>query len=126
MEVVIFGGLALLGLWAFTRTPNADKPFEPAEPFDSTTGGGLTLVLLVVLVFLLLGLMGSAVPGSAYDKVEQAGDADMLAAFTLSAIIGVIGGLMVVNGVARGLGTVLMLAGIFLTVAITATAGALP
>lgn len=121
MEVIFFGGLALLGLWAFTRTPHADEPLAPAEPFDSTTGGGLTLALFFILVLLLLGLMGNAVPDSAYDVVAQTGDADLLNGFILASIMGVVGGLMVVNGIARGLGTVLMLAGIFLSVAITAS-----
>jgi hypothetical protein len=64
--------------------------------------------------------MGSAVEGSAYDKVAQTGDAELLSMFSATSLVGVIGGLMVVNGIARGLGIVLMLGGIFLSVAITA------
>ena len=120
MEVIIFGGLALLALWTFSRSSDADKPLAQAEPFDSGSGAPLTLALMGVAVLLLLGLMGSAVEGSAYDKVAQTGDAELLSMFSATSLVGVIGGLMVVNGIARGLGIVLMLGGIFLSVAITA------
>ncbi len=120
MEVIIFGGLALLALWAFTRTPGADAPLAPAEPFDKGSGLPITLALLGVGAFLLLGLMGSAVEGSAYDKVAQNGDADLLTMFSATSLMGIVGGLLVVNGIARGIGVVLLLGGIFLSVAITA------
>lgn len=120
MEVIIFGGLALLALWAFTRTPSADELLAPAEPFDKGSGLPITLALLGVGAFLLLGLMGSAVEGSAYDKVAQTGDADLLTMFSATSLMGIVGGLLVVNGIARGLGVVMLLSGIFLSVAITA------
>ena len=119
MEVILFGGLALLALWAFTRTPHADAPLAPAEPFDKGSGLPITLALLGVGAFLLLGLMGNAVEGSAYATVEAAGDADLMNGFIFSSLLGCIGGLLIVNGIARGLGVVLLIVGILGSVGVT-------
>lgn len=124
MEVVIFGGLALYALMLFSRTDYADKPLAQSEPMEKPYGLPITLALTGVLLLLLLGLSGAAVEGSAYDVVESTGDAELLGMFSLSGIVACIGGLMVVNGVARGLGLLLLLGGIFLNVSITA--GAMP
>jgi len=121
MEVIFFAGLVLLAFWAFSKTTYADeKPLAVTERADATWGVPITICLVIVLLFLLAGLTGNAVSGSAYDVVAQTGDADLLNAFILASIVGCIGGLLLVNGIARPIGLILLLGGIFLSVAITA------
>lgn len=120
MEVVvifIFVGLAVMA--AFSGTSDADKPLARAEPMPKSTGAPVTLALTVMLLMLFAGLMGNAVEGSAYATVEAAGDADLLNGFIFACILGCVGGLMIVNGIARGLGVILLLVGILASVGIT-------
>lgn len=120
MEVIIFGGLALLAFWAFSKTSYAEeKPFAVTERADATWGVPITLALLVVTLFLFAGLMGNSIEGSAYATVEAAGDADMMNAFIFGSLMGCIGGLMLVNGIARPIGLILLMGGILMSVGIT-------
>lgn len=119
MMVIIFAVLAGLALLSFTKTPDADKPLAPSEPMPKGYGMPATLALLVVILFLFAGLMGNSIEGSAYATVEAAGDADLMNAFIFSSLLGCIGGLLIVNGIARGLGVILLLVGILGSVGIT-------
>ena len=120
MILVIFGGLALLALLAFTKTDYAEeKPLQVTERADATWGVPITLALLVVLVFLFAGLMGNSIEGSAYATVEAAGDADLMNAFMFGSLLGCVGGLMLVNGIARPIGLVLLIVGILTSVGVT-------
>lgn len=120
MEIVvlfIFVGLAVV--WAFSGTSDADKPLARAEPMPKSYGAPVTMALTAMLLMLLMGLMGNAVEGSAYAIVEGSGDADMMNGFIFACILGCVGGLMIVNGIARGFGVILLLAGILSSVGIT-------
>lgn len=120
MAVIIFAVLAVLALWSFTKTDYADeKPFAVTERADATYGVPITLAMLGVILFLFAGLMGNSIEGSAYATVEAAGDADLMNTFIFSTLIGCVGGLMIVNGIARGLGVVLLLVGILGSVGVT-------
>jgi len=123
MDVVIFIGLGLALLWLFSRTPDADRPLAVVEPMERSWGLPITLALLGMLGVLGLGMLGGLSESSAYAAVEATGDADLLAGFSLSGIVAVLGGLMIVNGVARGLGVLLFVVGVVLNVAIVVGAG---
>lgn len=115
--IFVIAGLALLA--AFKGTPEAEQPLAKTEPMSSSWGVPITLILFAVLVVLLLGLTGNAIEGSAYAIVESSGENDLMNMFIFSALLGCIGGLMIVNGIARGLGVVLLLLGILGSVGIT-------
>jgi hypothetical protein len=119
MPVIIFAVLAGLALLSFTRTPDADKPLAQSQPMPSNYGVPVTLALLAMILMLFAGLMGNSIEGSAYATVEAAGDADLMNTFIFSTLIGCVGGLMIVNGIARGLGVVLLLVGILGSVGVT-------
>lgn len=120
MEVIFFAGLAVLALWAFTRTDYAEeKPLAVTERADPMWGVPITLALLVVILFLFAGLMGNSIEGSAYATVEAAGDADLMNAFMVGSLMGCVGGLMLVNGIARPIGLILLLGGILISVGVT-------
>jgi len=117
--IVIFVIVALAVMATFSGTPDADKPLARAEPMPKSYGAPVTMALTVMLLLLLMGLMGNSIEGSAYAIVEGSGDADLMNGFIFACILGCIGGLMIVNGIARGLGVLLLLAGILASVGIT-------
>jgi len=120
MMVIIFGALALLALWSFSKTDYADeKPLAVTQRADPTFGVPITLALLVVALFLFAGLMGNSIEGSAYATVEAAGDADLLNTFIFGSLLGCFGGLLLVNGIARPIGLILLLVGILTSVGVT-------
>lgn len=118
VTIFLFAGMALL--WAFSRTPDAEAPLlAQSDPMPSGSGRLITLLLLAALLPLGLGLMGAALPGSAYATVEATGDPDLTAFFAIACLLVVLGGLLVINGIARGLGVLLIVAGILASVGIT-------
>ena len=120
MMALIFLALAVLALWSFTKTDYADeKPLAVTERADPTWGVPITICLTLILLGLLAGLMGNSIEGSAYATVEAAGDADLMNMFIGSSLLGCIGGLMLVNGIARPIGLLLLLAGILGSVSVT-------
>ena len=117
VAIFVIVGLAVMA--AFSGTPDADKPLAHSEPMPSNWGMPITLGLTIMLLMLFAGLMGNAPSTSAYGVVEASGDADMLNGFIFACILACVGGLMIVNGVARGLGVILLLVGILASVGIT-------
>ena len=117
VAIFVIVGLAVMA--AFSGTPDADKPLAHSEPMPSNWGMPITLGLTIMLLMLFAVLMGNAPSTSAYGVVEASGDADLMNGFIFSGILACVGGLMIVNGVARGLGVILLLAGILASVGIT-------
>ncbi|HAJ36332.1 MAG TPA: hypothetical protein DCL15_11630 [Chloroflexi bacterium] len=120
VTIFLFAGMALALWWAFSRTPDAEAPLlAQSDPMPLGIGRLLTALLLLSLVVLGMGLMGAALPGSAYATVEATGDADLTSAFAFACLLVVLGGLMAINGIARGLGVLLIVLGILASVGIT-------
>ena len=117
--IVIFVIVALAVMATFSGTPDADKPLARAEPMPKSYGAPVTMALTVMLLLLLMGLMGNSIEGSAYATVEAAGDADLMNAFMFGSLLGCVGGLMLVNGIARPIGVVLLIVGILTSVGVT-------
>ena len=117
VAIFVIVGLAVTA--AFSGTPDADKPLAHSEPMPSNWGMPITLGLTIMLLMLFAVLMGNAPSTSAYGVVEASGDADLMNGFIFSGILACVGGLMIVNGVARGLGEILLLVGILASVGIT-------
>lgn len=120
MEVlIIFGGLLSLLFYFSNKRGEIEKPFEVEEKADAIWGVPLSFGVLVVIAMLFMGLMGNSIDGSAYSLVESNGTKEMLDFFIFCSLIVCIGLLMIINGIWRGLGVILLIVGILGSIGVT-------
>lgn len=112
--------------WSWTRTPYADEPVKLHDPDMEPSAGykaAISIPLLGVLLIALAGMVGGgSLDTATVADVRNAGGADAVTALGGAALLGSIGLLLMIHGIATKLALLIFLAGVVLSMLVVGSA----